>query len=190
MLELLHHAYYSSRPALCPPAFLRCTIFTTPVICAPVILPALSGTVNRACLSGRLGPGLELGWGVGGGVRGQRLNWGEWEEERRARVGGNELTAMQHCKASILTTAEREEEEERKMKRHQTDVLRSVFLPTSSACKSFCLFHSESILFWFPHIRCCGFRQSFTLMRHADWLMACPLLQYGGNRDGVGSTDC
>lgn len=39
MLELLHPAYYSAALALCPQAFLRLTILTTPVICAPVILP-------------------------------------------------------------------------------------------------------------------------------------------------------
>lgn len=39
MLELLHPAYYSAALALCPQAFLLRTILTTPVICAPVILP-------------------------------------------------------------------------------------------------------------------------------------------------------
>lgn len=58
MLELLHAAYYSVTAALCPPAFLRLTILTTPVICGPVILPLpgflwLPGTVNWACLSGQ-----------------------------------------------------------------------------------------------------------------------------------------
>lgn len=42
MLELLHPAYYGAAPALCPQAFLRLTILTTPVICGPVILPLCS----------------------------------------------------------------------------------------------------------------------------------------------------
>lgn len=94
MLELLHHAYYSSSPTLCPPAFPGRTIFTTPVICAPVILPPLTGTVNRACLSCWLGPGPGLklrrraAFEPGGGG---------WREGRRARVGCNELAAMQQC---------------------------------------------------------------------------------------------
>lgn len=42
----------------------------------------------------------------------QRLNWGGggWREQRRARVGRNELAAMQHRQASILAAAEREED--------------------------------------------------------------------------------
>lgn len=72
MLELLHPAYYSAAPALCPRAFLRLTILTTPVICGPVILPLrsaflspLTGTVNWACPSCRLGLdlGLKPRWG-------------------------------------------------------------------------------------------------------------------------------
>lgn len=72
MLELLHPAYYSAAPALCPQAFLRLTILTTPVICGPVILPLnsaffppLTGTVNWACLSCWLGLdlGMRLWWG-------------------------------------------------------------------------------------------------------------------------------
>lgn len=39
------------------------------------------------------------------------LNWGERREGRRARVGRNELAAMQHGEASILMAAEREEDE-------------------------------------------------------------------------------
>lgn len=62
MLELLHPAYYSAAPALCPQAFLRLTILTTPVICGPVILPLCSAFFRR--LQGLLtGPVCHAGWG-------------------------------------------------------------------------------------------------------------------------------
>lgn len=68
MLELLHPAYYSAAPALCPQAFLRLTILTTPVICGPVILPLYSAFFPR--LQGLLtGPVCHAGWGcITGGV--------------------------------------------------------------------------------------------------------------------------
>lgn len=68
MVELLHPAYYSAALALCPQAFLRLTILTTPVICGPVILPIYSAflsqltrTVNWACLSCWRGLGQQQG---------------------------------------------------------------------------------------------------------------------------------
>lgn len=62
MLELLHPAYYSAAPALCPQAFLRLTILTTPVICGPVILPLCLAFFPR--LQGLLtGPVCHAGWG-------------------------------------------------------------------------------------------------------------------------------
>lgn len=49
-------------PALCPQAFLRLTILTTPVICGPVILPLCSAFFRR--LQGLLtGPVCHAGWG-------------------------------------------------------------------------------------------------------------------------------
>lgn len=78
MLELLHPAYYSAAPALCPQAFLRLTILTTPVICGPVILPLCSAFFPR--LQGLLtGPVCHAGWdwiwGWGWGGGRLRLGW-------------------------------------------------------------------------------------------------------------------
>lgn len=62
MLELLHPAYYSTALVLCPQAFLRLTILTTPVICGPVILPQCLAFFP--CLQGLLtGPVCHAGWG-------------------------------------------------------------------------------------------------------------------------------
>ena len=109
MLELLHPAYYSAAPALCPQAFLRLTILTTPVICGPVILPLCSAFFRRlqGLLTGPVchaGWGWIRGWGWGGGRC--RLGWMVRVGQARAgaifgREGCNELAAMQgyrkHC---------------------------------------------------------------------------------------------
>lgn len=168
MLELLHPAYYSAAPALCPQAFLRLTILTTPVICGPVILPLYSAFFP--CLQGLLtGPVCHAGWGriwvwsCGGG-----RFWLEWMVRagqaragvilagrvvmslRQCRAIGTLHGSSLHCEASILTAAEREEDgrrdgqERKKMQWHKTDVLDSIFLSSSSPFKSFCLFHSLS----------------------------------------------
>lgn len=69
-------------PQLCPAAFPHRTIFTTPVICAPVILPPLTGTVNRACLSSWLGLGLGLEPELRQGAESE-LGWMAREEASR-----------------------------------------------------------------------------------------------------------
>lgn len=170
MLELLHPAYYSAAPALCPQAFLRLTILTTPVICGPVILPLCSAFFRR--LQGLLtGPvcHADWGWGWGGGRFGLGPNGGESGAERgrewfwRGEGGGggcNELAAMQGNRNTArlfpplwsihLNSCRNGREEEgrrgKKMQWHKTDVLDSIFL--SSPFKSFCHFHSNSL---FPH---------------------------------------
>lgn len=104
MLELLHPAYYSAAPALCPQAFLRLTILTTPVICGPVILPLCSAFFRR--LQGLLtGPVCHAGWGWirGWGWGGGRFRLGWMVRVSGAGEGGsdfggevcNELAAMQ-----------------------------------------------------------------------------------------------
>lgn len=131
MLELLHPAYYSAAPALCPQAFLRLTILTTPVICGPVILPLCSAFSRRlqGLLTGPVchaGWGWIRGWGWGGGRF--RLGWVVRVGQARAgvilegrvvmslrqcRAIGTLRGSSLHCEASILTAAETEEEEGR-----------------------------------------------------------------------------
>lgn len=144
MVELLHPAYYSAALALCPQAFLRLTILTTPVICGPVILPIYSAflsqltrTVNWACLS--------CWWGLGQ-QQGQiltRVNGKSGTGKGGSyfcRKGCNELAAAQgyrngstlHCGASISRAADREGKRCNDTK-HPTTT-------TPPAFKSLCLF--------------------------------------------------
>lgn len=104
MLELLHPAYYSAAPALCPQAFLRLTILTTPVICGPVILPLCSAFFRR--LQGLLtGPVCHAGWGWirGWGWGGGRFGLGGWwERGRRGRerfLEGRVVMSLRQCRA-------------------------------------------------------------------------------------------
>lgn len=104
MLELLHPAYYSAAPALCPQAFLRLTILTTPVICGPVILPLCSAFFRR--LQGLLtGPVCHAGWGWiwGWGWGGGRFRLGWMVRVGQARAGvileGRVVMSLRQCRA-------------------------------------------------------------------------------------------